>query len=654
MSTTISETGQSFNLEKPNPISNALAAYTENMTSTISPTTSRCFSGGFITFLVSAEHNFSSAPLCDSYHQRFQNFSKNQMEEVDALAHSFQHVTISTHEAENKVAGGEESLRTLRELIVWPEVYREEAKCLGVEWPRGLLLHGPPGCGKTLMVQAVCEEAGAAVHSLTASDVFGAYVGESERKLRDAFEAAANDAQSGKTAVIFIDEIDSLCPKRSGQKPHETRVVSQLLTLIDGVASPESLSQNHTEQDDSASGRVVVVGATNRPNAIDPALRRPGRLDREVAVSVPDVAQRLAILRLQTKSVPLAGDVSLENLASTSHGYSGADLSAVCREATMNAITSNTNGEVQEVSMKHFQAALAIVPPSIARGYEQELAAVRWEDIGGLEGVKKRLRQAVEWPLNHEEAFKRLGLRPAKGVLLYGPPGCCKTTLARAVATGCGARLLPLSCAQVYSMYVGEGEGIVREVFRRARLSAPCIILLDEVDSIAGKRPAGERQQGGESNARLLSTLLTEMDGLELSTGLLVIAATNRPASLDPAFIRPGRLDVTLYVPPPDEIGRLQTLKIHSRDMPLALDIDLPALANSTENFTGADLAGLCREAAICSLREDVEGAQEVCQRHFKSALEGLKPSITPQDLWTYEQWGNRWKQGGKKRTEPM
>ncbi|KAK9843703.1 hypothetical protein WJX81_003048 [Elliptochloris bilobata] len=503
----------------------------------------------------------------------------------------------------------EEPLAALREMIGWPVEHAEEAAALGVTWPRGVLLHGPPGCGKTAVVRAIAGELGAYVHELPASAVFGAHTGESERRLRDAFAAAAAAAAPGRPAVLLLDEADALAPRRDAHRPHEARVVAQLLTLLDGAASASG-----------AAGRLTVVAATSRPHALDPALRRPGRLDHEVAVPVPSARARAAILALHAARLPLAPDVDLETLSSAAIGYSGADLAALCREAAMRAL----------------------VRPSITRGWEAELAPAAWGDIGGLERVKARLRQAVEWPLAHAGAFQRLGLAAPRGVLLHGPPGCCKTTLARAAASATNARLQVLSGAQLFSAYVGEGEARLRAAFARARQAAPAILFIDEIDAVGGRR---ENDGGGSgASARLLSALLTEMDGLELAIGVLVLAATNRPAALDAALVRPGRLDLLLYVPPPDAPGRLATLRIHTRDMPLAPDVDLPALAADTERFTGAELEALCREAALAALREDVASAAAVAARHFAAARAAAAPALTDERLREHEAWGSRHK----------
>ena len=414
-------------------------------------------------------------------------------------------------------------------------------------------------------------------------------------------------------------------------------------------------------------------------------------MDREVLVTIPNEAGRKAILLAHTASLKIDPSISssvlfsrlynggrkgagqegdelgafdlLGALATACHGYSGADLAALVREAAMSAILSESERRSKQlaapdmvapkggnnvrvvVTAMDFEAAMKRVGPSIARGAELEVPPVHWDDIGGLPEVKRRLRQAVEWPLMHGEAFKRLGLKPPRGVLLYGPPGTAKTTLARAAASASRATLLPLSCAQLFSMYAGEGESILRETFQRARLSAPSIILLDEVDAVAARRPEGGGEEGGgdSSSLRLLSTLLTEMDGMEqASSGVLVLAATNRPEAIDPALTRPGRLDVHLYVPPPDEQGRHEVLKVHTRKMPLDESVDLAEVARSIRavGLTGAEIEGLCREAAMVALREDVEGAHKVSGRHFREALESVKPATSPQDLERYRAWG--------------
>jgi SpoVK/Ycf46/Vps4 family AAA+-type ATPase len=430
-----------------------------------------------------------------------------------------------------------------------------------------VLLHGPPGVGKSAAVAAVAAEFGAAVHPITAASIFGAFTGQSERRLREAFAAAAADTAAGRAAVVFLDDVDALCPRRRAGSQHEARVVGQLLTLMDGAQAGARRAREDAAPGGGgggggaaaapgARGHLVVIAATSRPASLDPALRRPGRLDREVAVPVPAAAARAAILRLAAARMPLAGDVDLRAVAARCHGYTGADLGALCREAATAAIADglaaaaaaaaaapSTSGAgpapLPPVTAAHFSAALALVGPSVARGTARAFPPASWDDVGGLEDVKKRLRQAVEWPLAHAAAFARLGLSPPRGVLLHGPPGCAKTTLARAAAAASGATFVPLAGAELYSMYVGEGEAALREAFRAARLAAPAIVFVDELDTLVGRRGGGGGTAGrNDASARILSTFLTEMDGLEAAQGVLVLATTNRPHAIDPALLR--------------------------------------------------------------------------------------------------------------------
>jgi SpoVK/Ycf46/Vps4 family AAA+-type ATPase len=644
-------------------------------------------------------------------------------------------------------------MRALRELVLWPREYAREGEALGVAWPRGLLLHGPPGCGKTSLVRAAAAEAGAALHVVTAGAVFGAYLGESERRLREAFAAAAKDAARGRPAVVFLDEVDALCPRRAaggggagggaGGGQHEARVVAQLLTLLDGAAGLEaaaelvdSAKERQQEEVDGrpaaaapARARVAVVAATNRPNAVDPALRRPGRLDREVLVSVPDAAARYEILKLHARGMRLQGEEEeggsssrlLRSVAAACHGYSGADLAALAREAAMcaledaaAAVVTAAEGQQEDyeedeeeaatasassalVTAAHFARASRRVGPSVVRGAAADPGPVRWSDVGGLEQAKRALRRAVEWPLTRGEEYARLGIEPPRGVLLYGPPGCSKTTLARAAAAESGATFVPLSCASLYSPYVGEGEAALRDAFARARAAAPAVLLLDEADALApgrggGGSGGGSGEEDGGAALRLLSTLLTEMDGLGVASsayegdedddgrhdghdgsrpprrrrppppGVVVVAATNRPEALDAALLRPGRLDAHVFVgPPSDAAERLEALRVHARDLPLAPDADLERVAERTGRFTGAELAALCREAAMAALRERLGGGGggeggdkdddggaaaargvQVGARHLEAARRAMAPALTDEDLRAYEAWGRR------------
>ncbi|KAL4433563.1 hypothetical protein ABPG75_000004 [Micractinium tetrahymenae] len=449
-------------------------------------------------------------------------------------------------------------LRALEEALAWPSCYADLASQLGVRWPKGILLHGPPGCGKTAAVHAVARQCGAVVHLVTAASIVGAFTGESERRLREAFAAATKDAARGRCVVILLDEVDALCPIRTSARQHEARIVGQLLTLLDGSATlnprEQAAVQGGGQQGGQAPGHILVFGTTSRPNALDPALRRPGRLEREILMSVPDVAARASILWMLTRKLPLDESVDLQRLAHDTHGYTGADLRALCREAAMHAIsTAATAGApqvaegastlqpieparrkgmagaaivpdatehgaldanqgnrgnapadgarqqqqhahlLQRLSAADFAAALKQVGPSMARGSAVEFEATSWGEIGGLEAVKHKLKQAVEWPLRHADAFQRLGLTVPRGVLLHGPPGCSKTTLVRAAASASGATFISLLGAQLYSMYVGEGEALLRETFRRARLVAPSIVFFDELDSLVGKRVEGKQ-----------------------------------------------------------------------------------------------------------------------------------------------------------------
>ncbi|KAH7387934.1 hypothetical protein KP509_16G049300 [Ceratopteris richardii] len=393
--------------------------------------------------------------------------------------------------------------------------------------------------------------------------------------------------------------------------------------------------------------RPVVVAATNRINSIDPALRRPGRFDREIEITAPNAQERYEILQLHASRLPLDDCVELRSVADMCNGYVGADLAALCREAALASLRrgmqgSPSEGDVQhKVTMQDWEQAHLKVGPSIARGAVADVPSVLWDDIGGLTQVKRKLRQTVEWPIQHADALARLGLKPIRGVLLYGPPGCSKTTLVKAAAHAAKANLFSLSGAELHSMYVGEGEALLRETFRRARLVAPSIVFFDEADSVAARREGGNEQAAGGNSTgeKLLSTLLTEIDGLELAQGVLVLGATNRPWSIDGALMRPGRFDQILYVPPPDKEGRLEILKVHTRNMKVADDVDLSEIASITEYFTGAELAGLCSEAGMAALRENLY-AESVHERHFSAALKSIKPSLTVTEISKYVNFG--------------
>ena len=529
------------------------------------------------------------------------------------------------------IGGLKEEIQKVREMIELPLRHPEIFEKLGVEAPKGVLLYGPPGTGKTLLAKAVANESNAHFISISGPEIMSKFYGESEARLREIFKEAKEKAPS----IIFIDEIDSIAPKREEVTGEvERRVVSQLLSLMDGL---------------EARGKVIVIAATNRPNAIDPALRRPGRFDREIEIKVPDKKGRLEILQIHTRHMPLAADVDLEKLASVTHGFVGADLEYLCKEAAMKTLRrvlpslkldeEKVPPEVLNnlvVTMEDFENALKDVTPSAMREVYLETPDVRWEDIGGLEAVKKELMEAVEWPLKYPELYKKLGYEMPKGILLYGPSGTGKTMLAKAVATESEANFISVRGPELLSKWVGESERGVREVFRRARQAAPCIIFFDEIDAIAPVRGLGGDSMVTE---RVVSQLLTELDGIQPLSGVVVLAATNRIDMVDPALLRARRFDKLLYVPLPDRAARLQILQIHTRGKPLKEDVDLGKIADITEGFSGADLAAVVNTAVSLVLQEFVskyktpEEVQKhvdeavVSYRHFEEAIKKVKAS---------------------------
>jgi transitional endoplasmic reticulum ATPase len=539
------------------------------------------------------------------------------------------------------IGGLKEEIRKIREMVELPLKYPELFERLGVEAPKGVLLYGPPGTGKTLLAKAVANETNAAFFSISGPEIMSKYYGESEERLREIFRQAEESAPS----IIFIDELDAIAPKREEVTGEvEKRVVAQLLALMDGLRPR---------------GRVVVIGATNRPNAIDPALRRPGRFDREIEIGVPNKQGRLEILQIHTRSMPLAEDVDLEKIASITHGFVGADLAALCKEAAMRALRrilpeidfekDTIPAEILNkitVTMNDFMEALKDVEPSAMREVLVEVPNVKWEDIGGLHDVKLELQEAVEWPLKYPEVFEHMDARPPKGILLYGPPGTGKTLLAKAVANESEANFISIKGPEVLSKWVGESERAIREVFRKAKQAAPSIIFFDEIDAIAPIRGGGYGDSG--VTERVISQLLTEMDGIEELRGVVVIAATNRPDIVDPALLRPGRFDKLLYVPLPDFDARKEILKIHLRKKPLAEDIDIDDLARRTEGYTGADLAAICNTAVMLAIREHIMGNKgadktgeklkelKVYKRHFEEALKKVKP-MSQRELEMYK-----------------
>jgi len=498
------------------------------------------------------------------------------------------------------IGGLRREIRRIREMVELPLRYPEVFERLGIDPPKGVLLHGPPGCGKTLIARAVAHETSAHFLHVNGPEVIDKWYGASEAHLRNLFDEARRQAP----AILFIDEIDALAPKReemSGDRQVERRVVAQLLALMDGLQSR---------------GQVIVIAATNIPNTLDPALRRPGRFDREIAISVPDKEGRREILEIHTRGMPLAEAVDLDRLSTITHGFVGADLEALGREAAMSALRrlmpdisfSQVHIPYEklmalEVTMDDFASALSEVEPSAIREVFTEIPDVSWDDIGGLEEIKQLLMEAVEWPLRHGPLFERVGARPAKGILLHGPPGTGKTLLAKALASESEANFIAVKGPQLLSMWVGESERGVREVFRKGRLAAPCILFFDEIDALAPRRSGSDSQVV----ERVVSQLLTEIDGIEALKGVVVVACTNRMDLLDPALLRPGRFDLLVELPLPDRQARLAILQIHTRRMPLVDSACLETLADQTEGLAGADLENLCHRAAVLAIRAFLE-----------------------------------------------
>jgi len=528
------------------------------------------------------------------------------------------------------IGGLKRELGRIREMIELPLKHPEVFERLGIEAPKGVLLHGPPGCGKTLIARAVANETDAYFTSISGPEIMGRYYGESEGRLREVFE----DAQAHAPAILFIDEIDAIAPKREdmgGEKQVERRVVAQLLALMDGLESR---------------GNLIVIGATNIPDSIDSALRRPGRFDREITISIPDRRARLEILEIHTRGMPLASDVSLEHLAEVTHGFVGADLAALCREAAMSALR-RVFPEIEfdrdyipyktlaslEVTHADFTEALKEVEPSALREFFIEVPNVRWDDVGGLEEIKKALKETIEWPLQYPHLFEQALTRPGRGILLVGPPGCGKTLIAKAVASEAGVNFISVKGPALLSRFLGESERAVREIFRKARQASPCIICFDELDSIAPRRG----MFGGDSGTsdRIVSQLLSELDGLEALHGVVILGTTNRVDMIDPALIRPGRFDAVIEVPLPDDVTRLNIFKIHLRGKPLDAQVSIEEMARMSEGLSGADIAALCRKAALSAIRETIEGEKKgartsigalmIQSRHF-----GFPPKADP------------------------
>ncbi len=554
----------------------------------------------------------------------------------------------ATGVAYEDIGGLKEEIKKVREMIELPLKHPELFDALGIDPPKGVLLYGPPGTGKTLLAKAVANESGANFLSIQGPEIMNKYYGESEAHLRQIFE----EAETNSPSIIFIDELDSIASKRDEtQGEVERRVVAQLLTLMDGL---------------QARGQVIVIAATNRPDAIDQALRRPGRFDREIEIGIPDRDGRKEVLQVHTRGMPISRDKDghwkkIDHFAEITHGFVGADLAALAREAAMSALRRYLPEidldepippkllQEMKVTNDDFKEALKDVEPSALREIMVEIPKVKWDEVGGLEDVKQQLKETVEWPLTNPEGFERLGIKPPRGLLLYGPPGNGKTLIAKAIATESAANFIAIKGPEVMSKWVGESEKKLREVFRKAKQVSPCIVFLDELDALAPTRGTG-----GDNNVsdRLVDQLLTSMDGLENMEGVITIGATNRPEIIDSALLRPGRFDRMILVGEPDEDARKKILKIHTKSVPLK-NVKLGVLAKKMVGYTGADIEGVVREAAILALRKDHK-AKEVTMKHFEEALELVVPSITEDTVKYYEEIGKRLRRSrrGERRSE--
>ncbi|WP_458205845.1 CDC48 family AAA ATPase [Haladaptatus sp. NG-SE-30] len=535
------------------------------------------------------------------------------------------------------IGGLQNEIQRVREMVELPMKHPQIFQKLGIEPPQGVLLHGPPGTGKTLLAKAVANETSASFFSIAGPEIISKYYGESEQQLREIFEDAAEEAPS----IIFIDELDSIAPKREDVTGEvERRVVAQLLTMMDGL---------------EARGQVIVIAATNRVDSVDPALRRPGRFDREIEIGVPDEEGRTEILQIHTRGMPLSDDVNLPGLSNDTHGFVGADIESLTKEAAMKALRrylpeidldeeSIPPSLIDRMIVKRedFRGALNEVEPSAMREVLVELPKVSWDDVGGLEDAKSQVKESIEWPLSSPEKFERMGIDPPSGVLLYGPPGTGKTLMAKAVANETNANFISVRGPQLLSKWVGESEKAIRQTFRKARQVSPTVIFFDELDSLA---PGRSQEVGSNVSERVVNQLLTELDGLEDKGDVMVIGATNRPDMIDPALIRSGRFDRLVMIGQPDDEGREQILKIHTDDTPLAPDVSLRELAEMSDGYVGSDLESIAREAAIEALREDDE-ADEVEMRHFRKAMESVRATITEDLLDYYEQMEQEFKGG--------
>ena len=542
------------------------------------------------------------------------------------------------------IAGGKEisyediggigsQLQKVREMIELPLKHPELFRRLGIDPPKGVLLHGPPGTGKTMIAKAVASEVNAHFKSINGPEIISKYYGESEKQLREVFVEAGENSP----AIIFIDEIDSICPKRedvSGEV--ERRVVAQMLSLMDGMQGRSN---------------VVVIGATNRQDAIDPALRRPGRFDREIEIGVPDREGRQEIMEIHTRQMPISDDFNMEWILENTYGFVGADLAALVRESAMKALRRYLPEidldeeeippevlEKMEVKMDDFREAIRDVEPSALREIYVEVPKVTWGEVGGLEEVKDRLKESVEWPLSFPERFEHFGIKPPRGIELFGAPGTGKTLLAKAIANEAQANFISIKGPEMVSKWVGESEKAVREIFKKAKQSAPSIIFLDEFESIAGVRSSNSMTGGSDVSNRVVNQLLASMDGVESLDGVIVVAATNRPEMIDPALMRSGRFERVLHVPPPDALARQAILDIHTEGMPLS-KFSLKDVLSRMDGFTGADIEAVCREAALIAMRAD---KKKVTKAHFEEAIERVRPTVTPEMLEYYSKMETR------------
>ncbi|KAI3899839.1 hypothetical protein MKW92_001886 [Papaver armeniacum] len=547
------------------------------------------------------------------------------------------------------VGGVRKQMAQIRELVELPLTDPEIFKIIGIKPPKGILLYGPPGTGKTSIARAVANETGAFFRCINGQEIMSKYYGESERNLRNAFREAEKNAPS----IIFIDEIDSIAPKRETGSESERKIVTQLLTLMDGL---------------QARAHVIVMGATNMPNSIDPALRRFGRFDREIDIGVPDEAGRLEVLRIHTKNMKLAEDVELERISKETHGYVGADLAALCTEAAFQCIREkmkliNSEDAAKKakilnsmvITNEHFRASLRTSKPSALREITVEVPNISWEDVGGLESVKRELQETVQYPVEHPEKFEKFGMSPSKGVLLYGPPGCGKTLLAKAIANECQANFISIKGPELLTKWYGESEANVREIFDKARQNAPCVLFFDELDSIAVQRGYRGRLDAAGAGDRVLNQLLTEMDGMNAKKTVFIIGATNRPEIIDSALLRPGRLDQLVYIPLPDEASRLQIFKACLRKSPVSKHVDMKVLAKHTEGFSGADITEICQRACKYAIRQNIEKKRkkkrydspevmeedaledEITAAHFEKSMNDARRSVSDGDIHKYQ-----------------